>query len=474
MDFFGQLESLIKSQQPDQNSAREVLAQLGASSVSIAILQASQISSTVIGNPSYNSETLFQAASISKPITALAVIKLAQQGILDLDIPISTYLDDSQMSLISKPENECLVSRITLKMLLSHRSGLSVHSFAGYTGNTSDLPSLSQILAGHAPANNAKICLEGLPGQNFCYSGGGYTVIQLILETVLHKPFVEIMEEVVLGPLEMARSSFRYLSPTEDNWAAAHLTGFVEADPPFHVFPESAAAGLWTTPSDLLRAVAAVQRSLVSDDFLEKKWAELMLAEVEESGMALGWVATVDGIGFGHGGGNVPGYGSYFMGYATFAGVPDGPKSIDDVPKNCGVCVMTDSVPGPVALDKMAAAIIYLKEWPMEPYSLGLDAALIPFFIKEATPDARGKEWVGEWESWTITYHDGLWLTYTDFPEIALLPAAISPKEYIQGRSLDYVAQGLEIMVRLGWKDEIRVVELWQSGGVTILESTPK
>jgi CubicO group peptidase (beta-lactamase class C family) len=163
----------------------------------------------------FDNDTLFQAASISKAMTALAVIKLCQEGKLDLDAPISQYLNSEQISWISTAKTFALVSQISLRLLLSHTSGLRVHGFEGYT--TTDIPNLPQILRGDPPANNEQISLFTLPGLGTAYSGGGFTVMQLILETHLRKPFHLVIDETVLQPLKMSRSTYKALADTEKN-----------------------------------------------------------------------------------------------------------------------------------------------------------------------------------------------------------------------------------------------------------------
>jgi CubicO group peptidase (beta-lactamase class C family) len=127
------------------------------------------------------------------------------------------------MSWISTSQTQALVSQISIRLLLSHTSGLPVHGFDGYS-NTA-IPSVQQILHGDPPANNEQISLFTLPGVGFYYSGGGFTAIQLILGTHLKKPSHQIMDETVLQPLNMTRSTYNTLDTAEKNYAPAYLTG---------------------------------------------------------------------------------------------------------------------------------------------------------------------------------------------------------------------------------------------------------
>jgi CubicO group peptidase (beta-lactamase class C family) len=154
----------------------------------------------------FDNDTLFQAASISKAITALAVIKLCQEVKLDLDALLSQYLLNlEQISWISTLKTQALVFQISFRLLLSHTSSLRVHGFGGYS--KTDIPTLPRILRGDPPANNEQISLFTLLGLGFAYSGGGFTVLQLILETHLQKPLYQSMDETVLQPLKMSRST---------------------------------------------------------------------------------------------------------------------------------------------------------------------------------------------------------------------------------------------------------------------------
>ncbi|KAH6706553.1 beta-lactamase/transpeptidase-like protein [Leptodontidium sp. MPI-SDFR-AT-0119] len=484
LEFFDRLDDLIKSQSEDVKSIEQVAIELGTPIVSIGVLDSGETTTKIFGtaqaysnseptetHKTFDKDTLFQACSISKPITALAVIKLCQEGTLDLDTSISHYLSTEQLSWISTPKTLPLVSKITLRLLLSHTAGLSCHGFPGYA--KAPLPTQEQILRGDSPANNEPVTLSLFPGQTFSYSGGGFQVVQLILETKLQKPFHEILQDLVLGPLGMKRSTYAFIPSTEKNYAPAHLTGGFKADPEFHLMPESAAAGLWTTPEDLLKVVLAVQRSLESSDILEAEWAKKMLTEVEDNGMALGWMTKKATPVFGHGGDNYPGYVCYVSGFTGVEdfGMKDGNgknKTVMMGPKYCGVAVMTSSALGEPIRWRIVHAVAYLKGWPVlytEP--------VLPFMDRKASVDERAREWCGIWGKgkWNLAV-DGerLSLKCGSFSAVPLVPAAISPFVYEEGKSVDLVADGLEMMVRLGWKDGKRIVDLWQDNGVETLE----
>lgn len=363
-----------------------------------------------------------------------------------------------------------LAENITLRQLLSHTSGLSCHGFAGYASGP--LPSIEQILKAEPPANNEAVKVSMMPGTKYSYSGGGYTVIQLILETVLQKSFSEIMYDVVLNPLGMSRSTFKILSAEseEKDLAQAYWNGKLKCNPGHHAQPESAAAGLWTTPSDLLRAVHAVQRSLASDDFLEQDRAGVMLTEVEENGMALGWRVKKGGNNFQHIGGNDPGWRCVVVGYAELGdGKEDDKEGKVEVPKDCGICIMTNSALGDVVHDQIAAAVAYLKGWP----SVADGPVAVPFIDHSRVVDDRAREWVGKWGpgAWEIKYENrSFTVSHWTTPSFTLLPGAVPAHRYEDGRSIDLVADGLALMLRLGWEGGERAVEVWQDGDIIILK----
>jgi len=207
-------------------------------------------------------ETLFQAGSISKPVTAVAVLRLVEQGVLDLDEDVNRYLTSWKV-----PSNGSWQPRVTLRQLLSHTGGLTVHGFPGYSRDR-PIPTLVQVLNGEQPpANTAPIRVDTVPGAQFRYSGGGTTIAQQLLIDVLGKPFPEIVHELVLGPLGMTSSTYEQPLPGAlwDRAASGHAgddgTNAKPVEGKWNVYPEMAAAGLWTTPSDLARFAIEIQRA---------------------------------------------------------------------------------------------------------------------------------------------------------------------------------------------------------------------
>ncbi len=261
-------------------------------------------------------DTLFQAASISKPVFALAVMRLVQEGRLNLDEDVNTYLTSWRVPALADWQ-----PRITLRQLLSHTAGLTVHGFPGYR-NSEPLPTTVQILNGEPPANTDKVEVNIIPGLHHRYSGGGTTVAQQVLVDVLGKPFPEIMRELVLDPLGMTNST--YQQPLPNHWSAkaatAHLFSGIPLEGKHHVYPEMAAAGLWTTASDLAKVGVELMRVLrgLTPAVWSKEKVEEMLRpqqpeqtqEADESFIGLGNGLFV-GLGFFAGGGIGDGF--YFF-----------------------------------------------------------------------------------------------------------------------------------------------------------------
>jgi len=201
-------------------------------------------------------QTLFQAGSISKPVTALAALTLVEKGKLSLDADVNGLLRSWKV-----PDNEFVrKQKVTLAGILSHSAGFTVHGFRGYSAD-GRLPTLLQVLDGQRPANSAAIRVAFTPGSRCQYSGGGYVVLQQLLVDVTGRPFPDFMADAVLRPLGMSRSTFEQPLPEAlALWAASgHAEGGARVQGGWRVYPEMSAAGLWTTPDDLCRFIASIQ-----------------------------------------------------------------------------------------------------------------------------------------------------------------------------------------------------------------------
>lgn len=247
-------------------------------------------------------ETLFQAGSISKPVAAMVALKRVQQGKIALDENINNKLVTWKL-----PDNEFTAKKkVTLANLLSHTAGLTVHGFPGYAVNEK-IPTLPQVLDGTEPANTAAVRVDMEPGTKFRYSGGGTTIAQLAIMDIEKKPYPQIAKETVLGPLNMTNST--YSQPLPDDWrkkaASGHRGDGALVPGKIHVYPEMAAAGLWTTPTDLAKFGIEVQLSYAgkSNKVLPKELIDKMVTPFMET-VGLGFFIDKRGnnVYFGHDG----------------------------------------------------------------------------------------------------------------------------------------------------------------------------
>lgn len=248
--------------------------------------------------------TLFQAASISKPVAAVGALQLVEMGKIELDDAVNSYLQDWQI-----PENEFTEDRsVTLRHLLSHSSGLTVGGFDGYpVGNP--VPNLMEILDGEGPANSEPIRVVATPDSAFKYSGGGYTVVQKLIEDLTNHSFQAYMQENVLEKVGMNNSGFDQPLPEEDESRAAvgHNGNGEEIPGKYNTFPELAAAGLWTTPSDLAAFAMSIQKAYQgsTEEILSPELAKkLLTSQLDNWGLGLILIEGDSTNWFSHGGSN--------------------------------------------------------------------------------------------------------------------------------------------------------------------------
>jgi len=284
-----------------------------------------------------NAETMFQAASISKPVAAMAVLRAVQDGLFTLDDDINGILKSWKLD-----GGEFTRDRpVTPRTLTSHTSGLGDgFGFPGYDPSA-PIPTVIQILNGEKPSNVGAIFMERPPMSLMEYSGGGVTLMQQALSDARGRPFADIMRDDVLRPIGMNHSTYEQpIPPGRDrNAARAHSREGRSMGAKWHVYPEMAAAGLWTTPGDLARFAIEVQRSAVgqSNRVLARATVQEMLSPVGVGDFAVGLTISKMGQGwyFSHGGSNwgfratlvahkVNGYGLAIMTNADQGGVVAG------------------------------------------------------------------------------------------------------------------------------------------------------
>jgi CubicO group peptidase (beta-lactamase class C family) len=333
-------------------------------------------------------DTIFEAGSISKPTTALAALHLVQEGKLDLDQDVNQKLVSWKV-----PENEFTrEQKVTLRRILSHSAGLTVHGFPGYATDET-LPSLVQILNGEKPVNTAPIRVDVIPGSLWRYSGGGYAILQLLLIETTHQPFPQLLQKLVLGPAGMTHSTFEQPLPAK-LWPVAATPYRPTGDPVkggAHTYPEMAAAGLWTTPSDLAKMAIEVQAEYAgkSSKILSQQMMKQMLT-VQKDPSGLGFFVRDEpgGPRFSHEGDD-EGFVNDLVAYTAGSGQ--------------GVAIMTNGDRGGDLIPEVVRAIAKEYGWP--------DFRPIEHTVAKVTP-AVLQTYVGEYEipgvaKLTISLKDG-------------------------------------------------------------------
>lgn len=235
-----------------------------------------------------STNSMFSVGSVSKVGNALLTLRLVEEGLLDLDTDVNTYLKDWQVA-----ESQFTRERpVTLRTLLSHTAGCTVHGFDDFLPEE-ELPTTLQILQGSGPAKNQRVYVDFPVGSRFRYSGGGITVIQAIIEAVTDLPYHEAAHQWLFAPLGMERSSYQNPLPASfGDIAKAHdRNGQPTALPRgYESMPEAAASGLWTTPSDLASLLTKLMSAYDEEqsDFLSRDLIEDMISPEPNSAYGLG------------------------------------------------------------------------------------------------------------------------------------------------------------------------------------------
>jgi CubicO group peptidase (beta-lactamase class C family) len=343
---------LVNGEPPKLQPLAARMAELKVPGVSVAVIHEGRVEwargfgLTQTGGPPVTEKTLFQAASISKPVFALAVLHQVDAGKLDLDKNVNDYLKSWKL-----PENDLTRQKpVTLRETLTHSAGLTVHGFPGYAADTK-LPDIKQILDGTPPANTGAIRVDTVPGTRWNYSGGGYVLTQLLLADVTGVPLTKLMRDTVLTPLGMTLSTYEQPLPAARlNEVAMPHDGDGQAlrEGP-HVYPEMAPAGLWTTPTDLARYALGVRSALDGKSkVISAKTARAMLTPViGQQGLGPQLGGSPARRFFSHGGANA-GYRCMLVAYE------DGE----------GAVVMTNSDAGDEIANDLIRTIAHVYQWP--------------------------------------------------------------------------------------------------------------
>jgi CubicO group peptidase (beta-lactamase class C family) len=255
-------------------------------------------------------DTIFQAGSVSKPVTAMVALHLVEAGLLDLDADVNDVLRSWKV-----PESKHTQVRrsgehpkATLGGLLSHSAGLTIRGYRGYLSDR-PLPTLQQILNGEKPANSRPVRVVQKPGKSFKYSGGGYLVIQQMIENETGRSLADLAQELIFDKLGMVSSTFHHPLPEifTPRAATAHNRAGKLVPGKWHIYPEHAAGGLWSTPSDLARLIVEVIKSYKNESNLVlsmEMTRQMLIAQIDIAGLGF-FITKEDGkTRFGHPGWN--------------------------------------------------------------------------------------------------------------------------------------------------------------------------
>jgi CubicO group peptidase (beta-lactamase class C family) len=406
-DYMAAIEGAQSSAGPNdlgKLTITELMARFNVPGISVAVIRDHQVhwakgygvADVETGAP-VNVETVFQAASMSKPVAAMGVLRAVQDGLFTLDTDINTILTSWKLDV-----GEFKQRPVTPRMLTSHTSGLGDgFGFPGYEPSDTVATTL-QVLQGHKRSNVGVLFMERPPMTLMEYSGGGVTLMQQALSDARKRPFADIMRDDVLRPIGMTRSTFEQPLPAsfDRNAARAHSRDGKSMGVKWHVYPEQAAAGLWTTPTDLAHFLIEVQRSAIgqSNRVLSRTTVQEMLSPVGVGDYAVGFSIVKIGQGwyFTHGGSNW-GFRANMMAHKV---------------KGYGLAIMTNADQGGAVAAELGRRIQVAYEWDSfaEPAPRGYRPPVARVEITVAEDVLR--QYVGEYQltprlSLAITLENG-------------------------------------------------------------------
>jgi CubicO group peptidase (beta-lactamase class C family) len=418
--------NMVKEGEPIHGKTlAETMAEDHVPAVSIAVIRHGKIAwhrsfgTLTIGGPAVTPDTLFQAGSISKPISATAALHLVQQGKLSLDGDVNSTLTRWKLPPSDKSEGK----PVTLRELLSHTAGINVHGFPGYAAGTL-IPTALQVLDGTPPAANPPVRVESVPGKQWNYSGGGYVIVQQVIVDATGRPFSDVLRDMVLRPYGMTHSSFQQPLPAEALRDAAmpyQADGTPVAGGP-HIYPELAPAGLWTTATDLAQFLLLTQQALrQGNSVLSASTAQQMVVPgLGDWGLGLQIGGQAGNRCFWHGGGNA--------GYQCIMTAYEG--------EGDGAVVMTNGNRGYPLANDVIRSIAREYNWPdwgpRVVHVVPVDGAILQQYI--------GKYKMNDWFSFDVSFHEGrLFIQGTGQPSLEMWPESDTRFTFVVDVDVEFV-----------------------------------
>jgi CubicO group peptidase (beta-lactamase class C family) len=318
----------------------------------IVLLKAYGIKDARVPADSVTTETLFQLGSVGKLLTALVALHLVREKRIGLDQDVNSVLTGWKV-----PENQyTAVKKVTLRTLLSHSAGFTdEYGYEGYFPNTT-LPTTLQVLNAEKPANNRKkLVPQAVPGSTEKYSGGGYIIVQELIEELTQMPFEAYVDSMIFRKLNMTHSTYDYYPDSHQRKPIARghdENGKPDRKRKYNLYPEMAAAGPWTTPEDVAKLMIEIQREVdgVSDLILDQPLAKAMLTpQINATGLGPHLAGWQKPLAFWHAG-NTAGYVSLVYGL---------------IGKSQGAIVMTNSDRGEWLSLEIMRSIANVYDWPV-------------------------------------------------------------------------------------------------------------
>ncbi len=290
---------LVSGELTEPITIEEILQRFSVPGASVAVVNNGAIEwakgygTIEVDGAAVNEETLFLAGQMSQAIATVGALKLVENGSLELDADVNDYLTSWRV-----PDNEFTEnSRVTLRGILTHTSGLSIPYFLGYLPGE-PIPTRTQILDGLTPATNEPIRVLAEPGSGQHYSVGGYVVLQQLIEDVTNQTYSSFVDSVVLDPIGMVRSNHQ--QPLPDDLSSNAARGYEPTNEQvlgrWRIYPEHAAAGMWSTPTDLAKLIVELQQTcagLSARTLSQELSCEMVSRQFENRG--LGFEAGGDG-----------------------------------------------------------------------------------------------------------------------------------------------------------------------------------